>query len=156
MDPQSVALSKAEVYDIWALWKAVHEATELSIIAAATAASDLTDAEIAVLLRLEEADGAMRQAELARELGWHRSRLSHQLTRMADRGLAGRSGAQTNVLVAVTDEGSRRMALARPAHLAALRRALIEPLEDPRVLRTALEALRREEPISIDDESACS
>lgn len=133
------ALTKAEVYELWTLWKAAHEKVESSVIAAATAASDLTDAEIAVLLRLDAAGGTLRQAELTRQLGWHRSRLSHQLTRMAARALVSRSGVETHVTV--TTEGTRRLSLARPAHLAAMRRWLVGPLADPQALRAALEAL---------------
>ncbi len=137
----STTPTKAEVYELWTLWKAAHEKVESTIVAAATAASNLTDAEIAVLLQLEAAGGTLRQAELARVLGWHRSRLSHQLTRMAGRGLVERSDTPASVQATVTEEGARRMALARPAHLAAVQRWLIDPLADPAALRAALEAL---------------
>lgn len=133
--------TKVGVYELWTLWKAAHEKVEASIGAAATAASALTDAEITVLLQLEGAGGELRQAELARLLGWHRSRLSHQLTRMAARGLLSRLDTPPQVQATLTDEGRRRMALARPAHLAAVRRYLIDPRPDAAALRAALEAL---------------
>ncbi|MGV1010632.1 MAG: helix-turn-helix transcriptional regulator [Dermatophilaceae bacterium] len=138
---ESGDFTKDEVYELWTLWKAAHEKVESSVIAAATVASDLTDAEIAVLLRLQGAGGTLRQAELARLLGWHRSRLSHQLTRMAARDLVDRSGVQGNVEATTTAEGNRRLALAKPAHLAAIKRWLIDPAEDPTALRATLEAL---------------
>jgi hypothetical protein len=61
---------------------------------------------------------------------------------MAARGLVGRVDEQGQVNASVTIEGVRRMALARPAHLAAVQRWLIDPLADPAALRAALDALR--------------
>src|SRR5438045_889899 len=49
-------------------------------------------ADYAVLVQLSEhADPRVRVLELARVLGWEKSRLSHQLTRMQQRGLIERS-----------------------------------------------------------------
>jgi DNA-binding MarR family transcriptional regulator len=134
-------VSDAEAYELWMLWKAAHERVESAVVAAATAASGLTDADIAVLLRLQAAGGRLRQAELARHLGWHRSRLSHQLTRMAARGLVVREGAESQVEVVPTAAAAERLGVAYPAHLAEMRRRLVDPLPDPGALRAALQAL---------------
>ena len=50
--------------------------------------SGLSGAEYAVLVPLSAApDGLLRARELGSELGWDRSRLSHQISRMEKRGL---------------------------------------------------------------------
>src|SRR4051794_11891176 len=54
--------------------------------------SGISISDFSVLVALSEhAEGRMRVLELARALGWEKSRLSHQLTRMQQRGLVERS-----------------------------------------------------------------
>ncbi|MER5650163.1 hypothetical protein [Streptosporangium sp. NPDC002524] len=67
----------------------------------------------------------MRQNELAASMGWHRSRLSHQLTRMVDRDLVRRLDAGGKVMFEITDTGRAAAARARPVHAAAVREKLI-------------------------------
>jgi DNA-binding MarR family transcriptional regulator len=76
-------------------------------------------------------DGQLRLLELGAALGWEKSRLSHHVARMVDRGLvekrrydADRRGA----CVAVTTEGRRRIEAAAPRHLLAVRRLFIDLL----------------------------
>jgi DNA-binding MarR family transcriptional regulator len=50
--------------------------------------SGLSNADYEVLVPLSEApDGQLRARDLARGVGWEKSRLSHHLTRMQQRGL---------------------------------------------------------------------
>ncbi|WP_410131442.1 MarR family winged helix-turn-helix transcriptional regulator, partial [Klebsiella pneumoniae] len=52
------------------------------------AGSDISSPEFSVLVALSEAqDRTLRLRELCEELGWDRSRASHQVTRMNKRGL---------------------------------------------------------------------
>jgi DNA-binding MarR family transcriptional regulator len=85
----------------------------------------------------------MRQNALAESTGWHRSRLSHQLTRMEQRGLLTRHGVDGGVEVRLTDTGRDRAKAARPVHAAAVRRHLIDRLDPSRrrQLRHTLDAL---------------
>lgn len=85
------------------------------------AAADLSGAEFEVLRCLVAADGQLRQNELATMLGWDKSRLSHQLTRMGHRELIERRKSGRVHAVAVTRSGVQKFELADGAHVAAVR-----------------------------------
>src|SRR3984885_10493895 len=67
-------------------------------------ATGLSGAEFGVLSRLAAlGKGEMRQQALAQAMGWDKSRLSHQLTRMQERALIERRRTDgKTVLVALT------------------------------------------------------
>lgn len=93
------------------------------------AAADLSSAEFDVLRCLVAApDRHLRQNELAAMLGWDKSRLSHQLTRMAHRELVERRKSGRIHGVAVTRAGVQKFELADGAHVAAVRALLQEHL----------------------------
>jgi DNA-binding MarR family transcriptional regulator len=77
---------------------------------------------------------------------WHRSRLSHQLTRMEQRGLLGRRSADAGVHVQITDEGRDAVRAARPIHAAAVRRHLVDRTDgiDRATLMQVLERLAQD------------
>ena len=92
-------------------------------------AADLSSAEFDVLRCLTgAAGGSLRQNELATELGWDKSRLSHQLTRMAHRELIERQKAGRVHGVSVTRVGLQKFEMADGAHVAAVRLLLQEHL----------------------------
>ncbi len=92
-------------------------------------AADLSSAEFEVLRCLVEAeDGRLRQAELAGVLGWDKSRLSHQLTRMAHRELIERQKSGRIHGVTITRSGVQKFEMADGAHVAAVRILLQEHL----------------------------
>jgi DNA-binding MarR family transcriptional regulator len=73
--------------------------------------------------------GEMRQQSLAECMGWDKSRLSHQLTRMQERGLIERREAEKRVvLVVLTPYGRERLDEARPVHAHSVRRNLLSRL----------------------------
>jgi DNA-binding MarR family transcriptional regulator len=73
--------------------------------------------------------GEMRQQALARVMTWDKSRLSHQLTRMQQRGLVERRYASGNtVLVVLTKLGREKLEAARPIHAESVRRNLLSRL----------------------------
>jgi len=113
------------------------------------AAADLSSAEFEVLRCLLDApEGQLRQNELAALLGWDKSRLSHQLTRMAHRELIERQKAGRVHAVGITRTGAQKFELAGSAHAAAVRAVLLEHLstaEREALQRTA--ALAAEEPV---------
>lgn len=86
--------------------------------------------DFGIVTRLDDAGGRMRQQELAASMGWHRSRLSHQLTRMTGRGLVARTEAGSGIAVVLTDTGRRAAREARPVHAAAVRRHLIDRIPE--------------------------
>src|SRR5438105_5867370 len=57
----------------------------------------MSGADFEVLVNLSEApDGRLRPSELGRAIRWEKSRLSHHLTRMEQRGLVKRSPCRTD------------------------------------------------------------
>lgn len=84
-------------------------------------------------------DGRMRAFELGRELGWEKSRVSHHVSRMAERGLVEKhkcSSDRRGAYVAITGRGRKAIEGAAPAHVASVRRRFVDRLtkEQIRVL----------------------
>lgn len=134
----------AEEMALWHAWKLAADRVRTRIAADITAAVGLSDADFGVLTRVAElGDGRMRQNALAESMGWHRSRLSHQVTRMEQRGLLTRHEVDGGVEVRLTETGRDRAEAARPVHAAAVRRHLIDQLgpSQRRQLRHTLDAL---------------
>jgi len=113
--------------EVWFAWKRAHDVVRSRIADEVASATGLSDADTGILIRLDEAGGALRQSVLASQLGWDRTRLSHQLTRMGSRGLLERTKTTGGVHVALTSEGRSAIAAARPVHAAAVRRHLLGP-----------------------------
>lgn len=111
--------------ELWHAFKRAAETVRAQIAAEIARETGLSDADFGIVTRLDDAGGGMRQNELAASMGWHRSRLSHQLSRMADRGLVHRIDADNGVTVEITDAGRVLAEQARPVHAAAVREKLI-------------------------------
>lgn len=94
--------------------------------------SGLSDQDYSVLVTLTDCpEGRMRAFELGRHLGWEKSRLSHHISRMVERGLVARERCpsdQRGAFVAVTDQGREAIAAAAPGHVAAVRRYFVDVL----------------------------
>lgn len=88
--------------------------------------------DYAVLAVLSETpDGHCRPYELERELGIEKSRLSHHLARLSERGLVDRRRCPTDQrgwLVTLTPAGRRALRAAAPGHAAAVRAGFIDRL----------------------------
>lgn len=92
----------------------------------------LSDYDVLVALSGAKDDG-MRVSDLAAQIGWERSRLSHQLRRMEERGLTERrpstaDGRTTNVLL--TSSGRDAIEAAAPGHVDLVRSLFFDPLPD--------------------------
>jgi DNA-binding MarR family transcriptional regulator len=96
--------------------------------------SGLSGAEYAVLVPLSAApDGLLRARELSAELGWDRSRLSHQISRMEKRGLVTREECSADArgsMVRLTDAGRAAIEAAAPHHVEKVRRLFFDLLSD--------------------------
>ena len=96
------------------------------------ASSELSMSDFAVLVALTDTcGGRVRAYALAQSLQWEKSRLSHQLTRMAKRGLIERDECLSDArgqFVAVTDAGRRAIEAAAPPHVTAVRRLFFDGL----------------------------
>ena len=98
-------------------------------------ATGLSGPEFGVLSRLSAiGKGEMRQRALAKLMTWDKSRLSHQLTRMQQRGLVERRYANRNtVLVVLTQLGREKLEAAHPIHAESVRRNLLSRLTPEQV-----------------------
>ena len=87
-------------------------------------ATGLSGPEFGVLSRLASiGKGEMRQQALAQLMGWDKSRLSHQLTRMQERSLIERRSAEgKGVVVALTKAGRQKLGQALPVRDESVRR----------------------------------
>ncbi|MDT4903897.1 MAG: hypothetical protein QOJ37_3560 [Pseudonocardiales bacterium] len=107
--------------------------------------SGLSTADFSVLVQLSEhVDARMRVLELARALGWEKSRLSHQLTRMQQRGLIERSNCSEDrrgAFIVLTAGGRDAVEGAAPRHVESVRRYLFDELTPDQV--DALGAIAR-------------
>jgi DNA-binding MarR family transcriptional regulator len=101
------------------------------------AASGLSLADYDVLVALSEApQGRLRISQLASDLGWERSRLSHHLARMQRRGLITREDCDADrrgAFVVLTDQGRTAIEQAAPAHVDAVRRLIFNDLSGEQV-----------------------
>lgn len=96
--------------------------------------SNLSLADYDVLVALSgNRDHGMRVSDLAAQIGWERSRLSHQLRRMEERGLTQRNPSPADgrtSQVELTEQGREAIAEAAPAHVDLVRNLFFEPLPD--------------------------
>lgn len=96
--------------------------------------SGLSLADYHVLVALSgDRDSGMRISDLAAQIGWERSRMSHQLRRMEERGLAERrpnaeDGRTAHVVL--TPSGRRAIDEAAPGHVDLVRRLFFDPLPE--------------------------
>lgn len=94
--------------------------------------SGLSDADYDVLSNLSEAtDHRLRLSQLAGWMLWSKSRLSHHITRMQQRGLVSREECEDDgrgSVIALTSAGLRAIEEAAPGHVASVRRNLIDLL----------------------------
>ena len=92
----------------------------------------LSDGDYGVLVALSEApDARLRPSEIGTAIQWEKSRLSHHLTRMEQRGLVKRMPCKTDnrgALVGMTAAGRRALGQAAPQHVDHVRRVFFDAL----------------------------
>ncbi|MGW0199955.1 MarR family winged helix-turn-helix transcriptional regulator [Nonomuraea sp. NPDC003201] len=95
-------------------------------------ATGLSEADYEILAHLTESpDESMRALALRCGLAWEKSRLSHQLRRMEQRGLVTRAECEEDnrgSVIRVTEEGRRLASEARLHHERAVRRYVVDVL----------------------------
>jgi DNA-binding MarR family transcriptional regulator len=123
-------LLSPQEFRVWHAFRLMGEDVLTRVGRDLTAAAGLSGPEFAVLSRLAGiGKGNMRQQALAECLGWDKSRLSHQLTRMQRRGLIKRQETdERSVLVLLTKLGQKTLHAAMPVHAASVRRSLLSRL----------------------------
>lgn len=98
------------------------------------AESSLSLQDFVVLVALtDQADGRLRAFELAESIGWDKTRLSHHLKRMRNRGLVEQQACPTDrrgYYVAITSAGCAAIEAAAPGHVATVRRLFLDLVTD--------------------------
>jgi DNA-binding MarR family transcriptional regulator len=134
-----------------AIWRSLLDTTaELrSVLGMKLQESGLSPGDYQVLLALKEADGMrLRSSELAATIEWERSRLSHHLGRMEQRGLIRRDDCATDnrgAEVSLTDSGATAFRRASAPHLRAIKQHFVDALtsEQLEALADILQSLQR-------------
>lgn len=99
---------------------------------------------LVLVVLTDQPHGRLRLFELGRMLGWEKSRLSHHVARMTDRGLVKKEKCGSDrrgAFVAVTIEGRKAIESAAPTHVRGVRRLFIDRLtpDELDVIATAAE-----------------
>ncbi|MFJ4774882.1 MarR family winged helix-turn-helix transcriptional regulator [Streptomyces sp. NPDC088762] len=126
----------------WYAWRRMFPLVNAGIARDLNQDSGLSEADYDVLSVLGSTDGhRMRISALAALMQWSRSRLSHQLTRMEQRGVVRREEVAEDARgaeVVLTEAGVDMITAAAPLHVESVRRHLIDVLT-PEQLRTMAE-----------------
>jgi DNA-binding MarR family transcriptional regulator len=133
MPPKPRWLADSEQH-AWRSFLQVHGLLTARLNRAMQSASGLSLADFAVLVILSEHPARqMRVLELARRLGWEKSRVSHQLRRMGERGLVERARCgddRRGSFIVLTDAGLAAVRAAAPMHVAEVRRSFFDALTE--------------------------
>lgn len=116
----------------WRTFIRLHQRLTATLSRDLQAHSKLSGADYEILVALTDVpEGRLRPQDLAREIDWEQSRLSHQIARMTKRGLVAREECAEDgrgVLVAITPAGRKVVEAAAPKHVATVRRLVIDAL----------------------------
>ncbi|MFG1817704.1 MarR family winged helix-turn-helix transcriptional regulator [Kribbella sp. NPDC049174] len=146
----------AEQLRIWRAYIETADQLRSALAARLQAESGLSPGDYAVLLALSEADGRrMRSSELADQIGWERSRLSHHLGRMERRELIHREPCATDsrgAEIVLTSTGADAFRRSSIHHLHAVRELFVDALTPDQLdavqdFTAALRTHRTERPI---------
>jgi DNA-binding MarR family transcriptional regulator len=124
----------------WIGYRRMRALLDLQLTRELAADAGLSDPDYDVLTSLSAAEGRrIRLSEMAERMLWSKSRLSHHVTRMQQRGLVTREECPSDgrgAFIVLTDEGMATLRAAAPGHVAAVRRHFIDLLtpEQVRVL----------------------
>lgn len=121
----------------WRSYRRMVTLLEAQLAGELSAHTGLSMSDYAVLSNLVESEGRrLRISALADHMTWSQSRLSHQITRMAKRGLVRKDVVENDkrgALVAMTTEGFRALAAATPTHLKGVREHMMDLLTPDQV-----------------------
>lgn len=134
------SVSESEVSAVdeaeWALWDtfgAMHARLARELDRRLQRDAGISQGDYAVLLTLFRApERRLRPGALSEKIGWEKSRLSHQLTRMVGRGLVERVDCDTDgrgSLIVLTNTGRLALLRAMRDHAVAIRSLFLDLLE---------------------------
>ncbi|MCP3805193.1 MarR family winged helix-turn-helix transcriptional regulator [Allokutzneria sp. A3M-2-11 16] len=136
-----------EQHRAWRSFKAMETMLNSRLGASLQRDFGLSPADYRILVELSEApDGRMRAFELGEATQWEKSRISHQLSRMAQRGLVERQQCSEDSRysdVVLTEAGRAAIVGAAPQHVANVRELFIDALtpEQLKIFGEACEAV---------------
>lgn len=129
MDDTVQWLTSQEQRD-WRAFIRLHQKLTSRLGADLQATSGLSGADFQVLVALTDVpEGRVRFQELAKEIEWEQSRLSHQIRRMIKRDLVAREECAEDgrgAFVVITAHGREVIEAAAPPHVAAVRRLFLD------------------------------
>ncbi|GAB3995798.1 MarR family transcriptional regulator [Glycomyces albus] len=129
MDDTVEWLSSEEQRD-WRAFIRLHQKLTSRLGADLQAKSGLSGADFEVLVALTDVpEGRVRFQELAREIDWEQSRLSHQIRRMIKRDLVAREECAEDgrgAFVVITSHGREVIEAAAPPHVETVRSAFLD------------------------------
>lgn len=115
---------------IWREYVETSEQVKRTLSTAFHETSGISPGDYAVMLALSEApEKTLRSSDVADVVGWERSRLSHHLRRMEERGLITRGavdGDARGAGVTLTDTGSRIFRSSSSSHLRLIREVFVD------------------------------
>ncbi|GAA2326836.1 MarR family winged helix-turn-helix transcriptional regulator [Dactylosporangium salmoneum] len=145
-------LNDAE-FRAWIGYRRMRALLDLQLARQLAADQGLSEPDYDVLTSLSDSpDRRIRLSEMAERMLWSKSRLSHHVTRMQQRGLVTRKECPSDgrgAFIVLTDHGMEILRAAAPGHVTAVREHFIDLMteEQVRVLgeitETVLEHLRR-------------
>ncbi len=116
----------------WRAYRRMQEALAAQLARDLARDSNLSDPDYEVLSTLSEKAGHRWQLrELAAKMLWSRSRLSHHIARMEQRGLVARADDpddRRGCMISLTDQGLRVLEKAATFHVASVRRHFVDLL----------------------------
>lgn len=125
-------MSEQPAWVVWEAVQAMNERIEAELGRRLGSGSQLSCTDYKVLAALTSAPGErMRLFELVESLGWEKSRVSHQVSRMTERGLLEKARCPNDrrgAYVGPTDHARAAMAEAEPAYTNAVQQLLGETL----------------------------
>ena len=119
---------------VWRRWLRVQTELPAALGRAMHHDSELSMQDFETLVRLSEADrGRLRISVLAEQMHWERSRLSHHLRRMSNRGLVAKEDCPEDgrgSFVRLTPAGRRALEAAAPGHVRTVRSIFLDAMDD--------------------------
>jgi DNA-binding MarR family transcriptional regulator len=124
----------ADEQRLWRRWLLLNSRLAATLQREMQDDAGLSNSDFEVLVNLtDNPQGRLRVTDLATQMLWERSRLSHHVTRMERRGMVQRVECAEDgrgAFVAITPEGRTAIEAAAPGHVEAVRRLVFDALRD--------------------------
>ena len=148
----------ADELNTWRTFIETTDALRSTLASRLQSESGVSPGDYAVLLALSEASGSrIRSSELADQVNWERSRLSHHLGRMESRGLIRREKCLTDnrgAEIVLTESGASQFRRASAPHLRAVQELFVDALDEELLVK--VDEVTRALRVHLGDQAASS